>query len=156
MIEVYDDLRGDARYSSAGELASICPESFTAHDRVVGVNGKAIDWNTWYTTWISRQGGPSDRMPTHLQVMASDEFQATIPWPELAHAFLLVEQENGEPLKKGFPIRLYVPDGSSECLNVKSVVKIRILYEEKSEIEATYGFKNTVTAEQLRKPNPQN
>lgn len=155
MIQVYDDLRGEARYSSAGELAALCPESFLAHNRVKGVNGKAIDWNTWYTVWTSRRGGQSDRTPTHLQVVAGDEFQATIPWSELAQAFLLYEQENGEPLKKGDPLRLYVPDGSSECLNVKSVVKIRVLYDEKSALEATYGFKNTITPEQLRKPHPE-
>jgi DMSO/TMAO reductase YedYZ molybdopterin-dependent catalytic subunit len=85
---------------------------------------------------------------THVIFHASDEFQATIPLGELGDALLMFQQKNGEPLKKGFPVRLLVPNGSSECLNVKSVVKIEVV-RQNEEQEATFGFKNLVSPTEL-------
>ncbi|MGZ4032753.1 MAG: molybdopterin-dependent oxidoreductase [Tumebacillaceae bacterium] len=86
---------------------------------------------------------------THVVFHASDEFQATLPLGDLQDALLLFQQEEGIPLKKGFPVRLLVPNGSSECLNVKSVVEIDFVKHPLPEEEATFGFKNIVSAEQL-------
>ncbi|HJV45209.1 MAG TPA: molybdopterin-dependent oxidoreductase [Bacillota bacterium] len=55
--------------------------------------------------------------------IANDGFEQRIPMAELHSAFLLYKQK-GEPLKKGYPVRLYVPGYESDCLNVKSVVRI--------------------------------
>jgi DMSO/TMAO reductase YedYZ molybdopterin-dependent catalytic subunit len=85
---------------------------------------------------------------THVIFHASDEFQATIPLPELRDALLLFQQDDA-PLKKGFPVRLIVPNGSSECLNVKSVVKIEFVRHAAPEQEATFGFKNLVPPSEL-------
>lgn len=85
---------------------------------------------------------------THVIFHASDEFQATLPIAEAKGSYLLFQQD-GNPLRKGFPVRVIVPNGSSECLNVKSVVNIEFVSLEKAEQEATYGFKNTVSAEEL-------
>ncbi|MBL0388889.1 molybdopterin-dependent oxidoreductase [Tumebacillus sp. ITR2] len=85
---------------------------------------------------------------THVIFHASDEFQATIPLEELQHALLLFQQDE-KPLKKGFPVRLIVPNGSSECLNVKSVVKIEFVHHTEPEEKATFGFKNLVAPTEL-------
>jgi len=85
---------------------------------------------------------------THVIFHASDEFQATIPLRELGEALLLFQQD-GLPLKKGFPVRLLVPNGSSECLNVKSVVKIEFVEHERPEETATFGFKNLVKPSEI-------
>jgi hypothetical protein len=119
-------------------------------ERVPGIEGKAIDLISWYTMWAKVSDLVLVELPTHLTVEAADEFTATISWSELQLAVLLFEQE-GLPLKKGFPLRLYVPDGSSACLNVKSVVKLNFIHQTDLETIATYGFKNTVTIDDLRK-----
>lgn len=80
---------------------------------------------------------------THIIFHASDEFQATIPLEEVGDALLLFQQD-GHPLQKGFPVRLIVPNGASECLNVKSVVKIEFVQHMQPEQSATFGFKNLV------------
>ncbi|MCX7568495.1 molybdopterin-dependent oxidoreductase [Tumebacillus sp. DT12] len=85
---------------------------------------------------------------THAVFHASDEFQATVPVGDLGQALLLFQQD-GEPLKKGFPVRLLVPDGSSDCLNVKSVVRIEFVKHTAPEQEATFGFKNMVSPAEL-------
>ena len=85
---------------------------------------------------------------THVIFHASDEFQATIPLDQLGDALLLFQQD-GLPLKKGFPVRLLVPNGSSECLNVKAVVKIECVQGDSANEEATYGFKNLVKPSEL-------
>ncbi|AJY77330.1 hypothetical protein VN24_25680 [Paenibacillus beijingensis] len=149
-IHVHDELNGAATFS-VQEIAALAPGHFPITERVEGVSGKAFDWLSWYKAWCERQQGAPARIPTHLQVEAADEFQATVPWNQLDKALFLYAQENGEPLKKGFPIRLYVPDGSSECLNVKSVVAIRVLYDGAAGDEATYGYKNMVTPDELFK-----
>ena len=79
---------------------------------------------------------------------ASDEFQATIPLDQLGDALLLFQQDE-QPLKKGFPVRLLVPNGSSECLNVKSVVKIECAEGDRGDEQATFGFKNLVKPSEL-------
>ncbi|MCR8634609.1 molybdopterin-dependent oxidoreductase [Paenibacillus radicis (ex Xue et al. 2023)] len=146
-VSVYDELCGNAEFT-VDELKALAPLHLSLEDRVQGIAGRAFDLPTWYGAWQRQQGADSDRTPTHMEVEAVDEFQAKIPWEQLSQAAFLYEQ-NGEPLKKGFPIRLYVPDGSSECLNVKSVVKIRFTYQVSS-AEATYGFKNQVSIEELK------
>lgn len=85
---------------------------------------------------------------THVIFHASDEFQATLPLADLQDALFLFQQEE-KPLKKGFPVRLLVPNGNSDCLNVKSVVEIEFVRQEAPEQEATFGFKNIVSADQL-------
>ncbi|MGG2201492.1 MULTISPECIES: hypothetical protein [Paenibacillus] len=149
MIEVVDDSKGSVRYSSPGELAAVCSETIDPELRINGLKGQAVDWQAWYEAWSAAQGADVSLQPTHLQVAAVDEFQATIPWHELRDAFILYAQEEGQPLQKGFPIRLYVPNGSSECLNVKSVVRLCLLYDPALGDKATFGFSNTVTPEQM-------
>ncbi|WP_159887459.1 molybdopterin-binding protein [Paenibacillus puerhi] len=149
MINVVDDWKGSAAFASAGELAGVSGEPFAAGSRMEGATGNAIDWRHWYETWSAGKKGEGGHQPTHLQVWASDEFQATIPWHELRDAFIVFEQEDGQPLSKGYPIRLYVPNGSSECLNVKSVIRLRIAYDPVLGETATYGFLNTIEPEQL-------
>jgi DMSO/TMAO reductase YedYZ molybdopterin-dependent catalytic subunit len=63
---------------------------------------------------------------THAKFIASDGYSQTIPTDDLQHAFLLFKQA-GAPLQKGYPIRLYVPSGDTDCLNVKSVIEIEML-----------------------------
>ncbi|PWK12733.1 molybdopterin-dependent oxidoreductase [Tumebacillus permanentifrigoris] len=85
---------------------------------------------------------------THVIFHASDEFQATIPLHELNDALLLFQLDD-QPLKKGFPVRLIVPNGSSECLNVKAVVKIEVVRHAQPAQHATFGFKNLVPPTEL-------
>jgi DMSO/TMAO reductase YedYZ molybdopterin-dependent catalytic subunit len=151
-IRVYDEVNGNGELT-VKELTQLAPEHFTLEERVPGVSGQAIDLKLWFRSWTKRQQGEeagAEKEPVLLRVEAADEFQASIPWSQLDQACLLYAQADGSPLKKGYPIRLYVPDGSSECLNVKSVVRIQFLYEGLASEEATYGFKNTVTPDQLK------
>ncbi|MEK8126819.1 hypothetical protein WMW72_02750 [Paenibacillus filicis] len=153
MIEVVDDWKGSRTFASARELAAVSGETFAAGSRIGGAEGQAVDWQIWYAAWAaSEQAEPDKGKPTHLQVLGSDEFRATIPWHELQDAFFIFSQDNGEPLAKSFPIRLYVPRGSSECLNVKSVVRLRIAYDPSLGETATYGFHNRIEPEQLLRP----
>jgi hypothetical protein len=132
------------------EMLSLNPLRVEMKDRVPGVEGQAIDLYSWYELWVKSYNQESLELPTHLSVEAADEFIALIPWPELQLAALLYEQE-GLPLKKGYPLRLYVPDGSSACLNVKSIVKLHFIHQADKGTEAAYGFLNKVSAEDLRK-----
>jgi hypothetical protein len=132
------------------EMVEMNPLIVQIDERVPGVEGKAIDLISWYTLWAKADDQVPVEFPTHLTVEAADEFTATISWSELQLAVLLFEQE-GLPLKKGFPLRLYVPDGSSACLNVKSVIKLTFIHQTDLETIATYGFKNTITIDELRK-----
>ncbi|SDC07232.1 hypothetical protein SAMN02799630_02596 [Paenibacillus sp. UNCCL117] len=149
MIEVVDDQRGSRTFASAGELAAVSGEPFAAGSRVKGAEGNAVDWQHWYAAWSGGDDAAAASRPTHLQVFAADEFQATIPWQELQDAFFVYEQDNGLPLQKSQPIRLYVPNGSSECLNVKSVIRLRIARDPLLGEAATYGFLNRISSEQL-------
>jgi hypothetical protein len=132
------------------EMLIMNPLRVNLNDRVPGIEGKAIDFLSWYESWVKAYNQESLEPPTHLRVEAADEFSAIIPWSELQWAVLLYEQE-GLPLKKGYPLRLYVPDGSSACLNVKSIVKLQFIHQTDLGTNATYGFINKVTAHDLRK-----
>lgn len=132
------------------EMLAMNPDILSIEERVPEVEGKAFDLISWYKAWVKLSHQEEAALPTHLIVEAADEFMATISWPELQQAALLYEQE-GLPLKKGFPLRLYVPDGSSACLNVKSVVKLSFIHQADLDTQATYGFKNTISMDELRK-----
>jgi DMSO/TMAO reductase YedYZ molybdopterin-dependent catalytic subunit len=146
-IRVYDEVSGQAEFT-VEEITALAPRMVSLAERVPGMEGEAFELQEWYRAWQKQMPLQADREPAQMTVEAADEFQATIPWEELEQAVFLYKQ-NGEPLVKGFPIRLYVPNGSSECLNVKSVVSIRFLYRDAS-AEATYGFKNHIALEDLR------
>ncbi|WP_169085366.1 hypothetical protein [Paenibacillus sp. PL91] len=138
--------------TSPAEMAELAGASFPIADRVPETAGEAFDWHGWYLGWL-QHAGKSDAAikPTHLIVEAADTFEAKIPWEQLDQAAVLYQLE-GEPLKKTGPIRLYVPNGSSKCLNVKSIVKLKIVnHTAIDQEEATYGFKHTFSADELRK-----
>ncbi|ULL14313.1 hypothetical protein DVH26_07550 [Paenibacillus sp. H1-7] len=147
-INIYDDLIGYEQCSVA-EMSELAPVHLSLDERVPGVPGRAFELKSWHRAWKQRHETDESREPVIMKVEAVDEFQAAIPWEQLNKAVFLYELD-GKPLQKGFPIRLYVPDGSSECLNVKSVVTIRFLYAGAAG-EATYGFKNSVPIEDLRR-----
>lgn len=142
-IKVMND-QGRQEQLTVEELVSKAPVHIELESRVPKVAGKAFDFTSWYGVWSIG----STTEPTHLKVEAADEFQALIPWGELSEAAFLYEQ-NGAPLTKGYPIRLYVPDGSSKCLNVKSVVEITILHDASLGGEATYGYKNEISVDSM-------
>lgn len=146
-ITVYDEIGGTEQCTVA-EMSSLAPVHFPLEERVPGVKGQAFELKPWFLAWRGKRGAAVNREPVYMIVEAVDEFQATIPWEQLNQAVFLYEQD-GKPLQKGFPIRLYVPDGSSECLNVKSVVSIRFEYGQ-DVTEASYGFKNKVSIEDLK------
>jgi hypothetical protein len=132
------------------EMLAMNPIIVNITERVPGVEGKAIDLVSWYDCWAKARGLTIIEHPTHLSVEAADEFCATMAWTELEQAALLYEQE-GQPLVKGAPLRLYVPDGSSACLNVKSVIKLIFIHQADLDSKATYGFKNKITLDDLKK-----
>lgn len=142
--------------TSPQEMAVLTNNTFPVADRVQGIEGEAFDLLEWYAEAlksVSEEGGVQPLpllTPTHLIVRAADEFQATIPWDQLGNA-LLQYAINGEPLVKAKPIRLYVPDGTSACLNVKSVVSLRFVADSKLGDEAGYGFLNEISQIQLTK-----
>ena len=139
--------------TSPADMAKLAGSNFPIAGRVPEAAGEAFDWHAWYRAWM-KQAGKADAevtSPTHLIAQAADTFEASIPWEQLDYAAVLYRLD-GEPLKKTGPIRLYVPNGSSKCLNVKSIVKIKIENHAASEqAEATYGFKHTFSADELRK-----
>ncbi|MDQ8735731.1 hypothetical protein [Paenibacillus sp. LHD-38] len=138
--------------TSPEEMAILAGVSFPIAHRVPGAVGEAFDWQLWYSAWIEKvSGADAIPAPSELTVEAADTFEAFIPWDQLGEAAVLYGQ-NGEPLQKTGPIRLYVPNGSSKCLNVKSIVKLRIGHNAANGTEeATYGFKHTFSADELRK-----
>lgn len=85
---------------------------------------------------------------THVIFKANDEFQATIPFAELKDALLIFKQD-GALLEKGFPLRLFIPDGWSECLNIKSVTTIEFVQNTYGESKSTFGFKNLIQLSEL-------
>lgn len=90
--------------------------------------------------------------PSHVIFYGSDRFTAEISMDELEVAFFLF-RDQGQPLKKGYPVRLYVPDGTSQCLNIKSVIRLEpVKYEgDDQDKPSSFGFKNTVSPEELLK-----
>jgi hypothetical protein len=136
---------------SVEAMVEMTPERFDIGERIQGVEGKAFGFLAWRQAWYGRfQAGDTSDSPTHLRVEAADEYGATIPWKELGQAAFLYEQ-GGLPLTKGYPIRLYVPDGSSACLNVKSVEKIYFLHQPDLGDEAIFGYKNRISVADLKK-----
>jgi len=148
-IRVWDDRTGEGHYR-ADELAAQAGETFPIEDRVPGAEGTAFDLYRLYSGWRKHTGAQVAEPPVYLRVEAADGFEAVIPWGQLGRAALVFEQ-HGEPLTKGFPLRLYVPDGSSACLNVKSVVHIEFHHDNRAGDVATYGFKNRISPEDLKK-----
>jgi hypothetical protein len=145
--------------TSPSEMAVLSKDSFPVATRVPGAEGEGFDLRSWYSSALrcltgtaagSGEGKNSNTQPTHLIVRASDEFQATIPWRQLNNA-LFQYSINGEPLVKGHPIRLYVPDGTSACLNVKSVVSLQFVSDAALGDEAGYGFLNEISPDQMTK-----
>lgn len=147
-IQVSDSYNKDEAFLIE-EMVTLADQKLNVQDRVPAVQGDAFDLKSWYRSWKSTHTSQQVDEPTHVRVEAIDEFQALMPWSQLDQAVFLYAQD-GQPLKKGYPIRLYVPDGSSECLNVKSIVKIWFLQDASLGDEATYGFKNKVSMEELK------
>ncbi len=136
-------------------MAELSNDVFPVENRVPGTFGEGFDLLSWYSAVHRsmteegeglRTAGP----PTHLTVRAADEFQATIPWSQLGKA-LFQYAVDGQPLLKGHPIRLYVPDGTSACLNVKSVVTLIIVSDAHLGEDAIYGFRNEISPNSMTK-----
>ncbi|TYP71198.1 hypothetical protein [Paenibacillus methanolicus] len=141
----------EAAMTTPEEMATLAGSAFPLGDRVEGGGGEAFDFAAWYGSWRAAQGlTEASPRPTHLKVEAADTFEALIPWAQLQDAAFQFAQD-GKPLAKGGPIRLYAPNGSSECLNVKSVVVCRFLRLEQEQDEASYGFKNTFSPQEMLK-----
>jgi hypothetical protein len=142
--------------TSPSEMAATAANTFPVNARVPGTEGSGFGLLEWYQAFVdSITVGESEARltlptPTHLIVRATDEFQAMIPWSQLATALIQFEM-NGQPLAKGYPIRLYVPDVTSACLNVKSVVQLRFLADATLGDDAEYGFRNEISPTQLTK-----
>ena len=138
------------RETSPEQMALLAGNVFALSERVPEAGGDAFDFAAWYAAWRTLQGiGQQTPEPSHLKVEGADSFEAVIPWEQLAEAAVQYAIE-GQPLHKGGPIRLYVPNGSSACLNVKSVVMCRFLHEEASRGEVSYGFKSTFSPQDMR------
>ncbi|NBD26105.1 hypothetical protein GT019_19705 [Paenibacillus sp. T1] len=132
------------------DMARLAGRVFQASDRVPGAAGEAFDIGEWLARFREQQGiDPQAPLPTHLKIEAADTFEAIIPWEQLTDASVQFAID-GAPLLKNGPIRLYVPNGSSECLNVKSVVGCRFLQDEEKRGEASFGFKQTFSADEMR------
>ncbi|MFC5647632.1 hypothetical protein ACFPYJ_00515 [Paenibacillus solisilvae] len=130
-------------------MAELAGAVFPLSEIVAGAAGEAFDFSEWYSAWRTKQGIHEDfPQPTHLKVEAADTFEALIPWEQLTDAAVQFTID-GEPLPKG-PVRLYVPNGSSECLNVKSVVACRFIHEEASRGDVSYGFKSVFTPQDMQ------
>ncbi|WP_256256395.1 hypothetical protein [Paenibacillus sp. BC26] len=135
---------------TAEEMAKLAGSSFPLSSRIAAGTGEAFDFGAWFEAWRGSQGiAPDAPLPTHLKVEAVDTFEALIPWEQLKDAAVQYAID-GAPLPKGGPIRLYVPHGSSECLNVKSVVVCKFIHDQEKRGEVSYGFKQTFSAEEMR------
>lgn len=130
------------------EWADEATLKFNLNERVTGIPGEAFDLKEWHKRWRNKNSIIDLAEPTHLRVTAVDEFTALIPWGQLEMAAFQYAI-NGEKLSKGYPIRLYVPNGSSDCLNVKGVVQVELLYEPALGDEAKFGFKNQIKLEDM-------
>jgi hypothetical protein len=146
---VIDHFGQQAQETQPEVMAELAEAVFPLSERVPEAAGEAFDFAVWYAAWRTKQGiDQSVPLPTHLKVEAADTFEALIPWEQLTEAAVQFTI-NGKPLPKG-PIRLYVPNGSSECLNVKSVVACRFIHEEASRGDVSYGFKNVFTPQDMQ------
>jgi hypothetical protein len=143
------DEKISSRTYTLQEIIDMAPVRLSLAERVPGAEGEAFDFKAWYRSWKQAAGGEQVEEPTHLRVKAQDEFQALMSWSELDQAVFLYAQ-GGAPLQKGYPLRLYVPDGSSACLNVKSVIDIEFIHDSSLGEDASYGFENRITPEALK------
>ncbi|MFC4809263.1 hypothetical protein [Paenibacillus sp. GCM10023250] len=153
-IAVHDGNR-EPVFLSPEEMAVMAGAVFPLAERVNGAAGEAFDFGAWFARFRERESaaGLGEPLPTHLKLEGADAFEAVIPWEQLADAAVQFALA-GSPLPKNGPIRLYVPNGSSECLNVKSIVACRFLRDEARRGEASYGFKRTFSADDLRIKKP--
>lgn len=137
--------------TTADEMVRIAGGSFEIGQRVPEAAGEAFDLQAWYNGWSALQEEKQElRKPAVLKVEAADSFEATIPWGQLDRAAVVFSLD-GKPLEANGPIRLYVPDGSSRCLNVKRIVALYIGNAGSDNGEAAYGFKQTFTLDEMRK-----
>ena len=148
MIRVTDGAAAEVAFETSEAFADVVSDKIDAGSRLEAASGRAVDWQAWFEAWSVTYGNGESK-PTHLEVTAKDEFHAVIPWAELKDAFVVYAQADGQPLAKAYPLRLYTPNGSSECLNVKSVVELRIHDDASLGEKATFGFRNVLTPEQL-------
>lgn len=126
---------GSVATTTPDAMAEAAGAAFPVSDRVFGAPGEGFDLLGWY-----RASAPAGQPePTHVVARAADGFEAVVPRSQLGQA-LLQYALNGQPLAKGGPARLYVPNGSSACLNVKSIVQLRFLADDARGEDATYGF----------------
>lgn len=133
------------------EMAEMAGSTFAASSRVPEAAGEGFDLSAWFAALTADRAESADTAfpaPTHLIVRAADDFQAVIPWSQLKEAFFLCALK-GVPLAKGGPLRLYVPDGTSACLNVKSVTFVRFAADPGLGQDAAYGFRNEISPERL-------
>ncbi|MCC3375694.1 molybdopterin-dependent oxidoreductase [Cohnella sp. REN36] len=128
-------------------MAAAAGRTFPIGERVPGAPGEGFAWLSWYEA--AKTGSEGGAPPTHLVVRAEDGFQAVLPWEQLGQTLLQYAVE-GRPLEQGGPMRLYVPDGSSACLNVKWVAELRIVRDTQLGEEAGYGFVNEISPGRLR------
>jgi hypothetical protein len=146
-IRIFDPHIGQLHVTPS-EWAEEAAIIFDMDTRVTGVPGEAFDLLGWYGKWRTHNQHTELNEPSHLRVVAADEFTALIPWEQLVQSAIQFAI-NGQPLSKGYPIRLYVPNGTSECLNVKSVVELEFLYDPNLDKEAAFGFKNEIKLEHM-------
>ncbi|MFC5529350.1 hypothetical protein [Cohnella yongneupensis] len=125
------------------DMRNLAGTTFAVSTRVPGVPGEAFDLMAWYTAAARDQEGTVNPAPepTHLLVRAADGFEAVVPKSQLKGA-LFQFAIDGMPLTKGGPLRLYVPDGTSACLNVKSVVSVVLAADDSLGDEAGYGHRH--------------
>ncbi|ALS26872.1 hypothetical protein IJ21_14680 [Paenibacillus sp. 32O-W] len=137
--------------TDAEAMAALAGETFPIRERVPEAAGEALDWLSWYAAWRAARGlTAGDAGPTHLKLEAADGFEAIVPWEQLSGAAVVFAMDGG-PLAKNGPLRFYVPNGTSKCLNVKQVIGISIERDRNFRGEASYGFKTTFQPEELRK-----
>jgi hypothetical protein len=151
-IEIEHEQFGVEQWT-ASVMSELAGEVFAIDTRVPGAAGIAFDWQKWFEEWLlllSYTTRCKLSTPTYLKLYAADAFEATIPWTQLHNAAVLFAEADGSPLTQAGPIRFYVPNGTSKCLNVKNVVRIVISTEEALGDEAKYGFKQQWSANELR------
>lgn len=137
---------------TAASMAELAGETFPLNERVPEAAGLAFDWMNWFNEWLLLLKHTSQcrlEQGTHLKLYAADSFEAVIPWTQLRQAAVQFAEEDGSPLAAGGPIRFYVPNGSSKCLNVKNVVRIVVSSDSAIGETASYGFKQQFSAKEL-------
>lgn len=105
---------------SSEQLEKWKDETIPVDDYVPGKEGEAV-----FLMGLLKNLGVENEDFSDAIFTAGDGYEQKIQRMDLQSAFLLFKQK-GEPLKKGFPVRLYVPTSENDCLNVKSVVKISL------------------------------